>query len=128
MLIDGNKLRFVTLKRFFTILTIILFFGTVAVAQSNRQDNNAPNNRVKIVRFYPNPATSFINFEFQTADNLSNLSLRIYSFIGKKVIELNNVSPRTIINLSEFFRGVYIFQLTDRSGQILESGKFQVAK
>jgi hypothetical protein len=116
------------LKQIFTIVTFILLLTTASFAQTNPAGGNGSVPRVKMVRFYPNPATSFINFEFQSADNLSNYSFRIYNFIGKRVLELNNVSPRTNINLSEFFRGVYIFQLTDRNGQIIESGKFQVAK
>jgi len=83
---------------------------------------------VKQVRFYPNPASSFINFEFKDNINLSNYSFKVFNFIGKKVLEINNLSARTVINLGDYFRGVYIFQLTDRNGQILESGKFQVVK
>lgn len=85
-------------------------------------------NVVKQVRFYPNPASSFINFEFKDNINLSNYSFKVFNFIGKKVLEINNLSARTVINLGEYFRGVYIFQLTDRTGKILESGKFQVVK
>lgn len=83
---------------------------------------------VKVVRFYPNPASSFINFEFSKDYDLTNHTFKIYNFIGKKVLELSNLSPRTVINLTDYFRGVYIFQLTDRNGQIVESGKFQVVK
>ncbi len=100
---------------------------TYAAAQTRTPGNSQPG-AVKVVRFYPNPATSFINFEFNKELDLNNYSFKIYSFIGKKVVEINNVTPRTIVNLNDFFRGVYIFQLTDRNGQILESGKFQVVK
>lgn len=123
MYIAGNKYRFTTLKRLVSILSIILALTTTVSAQTNR----TPDPIVKIVKFYPNPATSFINFEFQSP-SLSNYSFKIYNFIGKKVAEINNITPRTVINLSDYFRGVYIFQLTDRNGQIVESGKFQVAK
>jgi len=33
-----------------------------------------------------------------------------------------------VITLSDLFRGIYIYQLRDRTGQILESGKFQIIK
>ncbi|MFT3843751.1 MAG: T9SS type A sorting domain-containing protein [Lacibacter sp.] len=115
------------MKRILSILTIILLMTTVASAQSNRPGNGGSDNVVKSVHFYPNPASSFINFEFKDI-NLSNYSLRIFSFIGKKVLEVNNLSSRYVVNLNDFFRGVYIFQLTDRSGQVIESGKFQVVK
>jgi hypothetical protein len=82
---------------------------------------------VKILKFYPNPATTFINFDFQKSYDKS-YSLRIYNFLGKKVFELANISLTNQVNLSDFTRGVYIFQLRDRNGKIIESGKFQVSK
>lgn len=112
------------MKRLLLILSIILLCSAAASAQITR----AASSPVKVVRFYPNPANSFINFEFTSQANLSNYSFKIYSFIGKKVYENNNVTPRTFIDLSDYFRGVYIFQLADRNGQIIESGKFQVVK
>ena len=38
-----------------------------------------------------------------------------------------NISPKTIVNVNDFYRGVYIFQLRDKSGKVIDSGKFQVA-
>jgi hypothetical protein len=32
------------------------------------------------------------------------------------------------INLTDFSRGIYIYQIRDKSGRMLDSGKFQVAK
>jgi len=116
------------LKRFFTILFCILFVATAASAQSNRPAIGSSENEVKQVRFYPNPASSFINFEFKDNSSLSNYSFRVFNFIGKKVLEINNLSARTVVNLNDYFRGVYIFQLTDRTGKVVESGKFQVVK
>jgi len=98
------------------------------MAQSARPNGASQDVRVKLVRFYPNPATTFINFEFQQDLTLSNYSFKVYNFIGKKVLELNNITSRTVVNLNDYFRGVYIFQLTDRNEQIVESGKFQVVK
>lgn len=101
---------------------------TTTLAQTNRAVTGSPVSVVKMVKFYPNPAVSFINFEFQSNINLSNYSFKVFNFIGKKVVEINNLTPRTVINVNDFFRGVYIFQLTDRNGKVVESGKFQVAK
>jgi Secretion system C-terminal sorting domain len=116
------------LKLIFTISTCILLITTTTLAQTNRAVPEPSGAVVKMVKFYPNPAVSFINFEFQSNINLSNYSFKVYNFIGKKVVEINNLTPRTVINVNEFFRGVYIFQLTDRNGKVIESGKFQVAK
>ena len=80
-----------------------------------------------MIRFYPNPATSVINFDFQkTVDK--TYSLQIFNFMGKKVYELKNLSSKMNIELNDFYRGIYIFQLRDKNGSILESGKFQVNK
>lgn len=82
---------------------------------------------VKIIKFYPNPATTVINFEFQRGYDKS-YNFHIYNLLGKKVLEINNVSQTNQVNLNDFNRGVYIFQLRDKSGKIIESGKFQVSK
>lgn len=116
------------MKQFFTILSCILLIATAATAQTNRPSVDNPETVIKQVRFFPNPASSFINFEFKDNSNLSNYSLKVFNFIGKKVLENNNLSARTVVNLNDFFRGVYIFQLTDRTGKVVESGKFQVVK
>ena len=83
---------------------------------------------VKFMRFFPNPAVSVINFEFQKGFDKS-LSFQVFNFIGKKVYDLRTVVTSKInIDLSDFFRGVYIYQLRDKSGKIIDSGKFQVVK
>lgn len=82
---------------------------------------------VKIIKSYPNPATTVINFDFQKGFD-KTYSFQIYNLLGKKVFELNTVSLNNQVNLNDFNRGVYIFQLRDKSGKIVESGKFQVSK
>lgn len=114
------------MKRILTILACILLI-TTATAQTDRTPAGNAENVVKVVRFYPNPASSFINFEFKET-RLADFSFKVFNFIGKKVLEINNLTPRTVVNLNDYFRGVYIFQLTDRSGKVVESGKFQVVK
>lgn len=81
----------------------------------------------KIVKFYPNPATTSITFEF-IKGTAKNYNLQIYDFLGKKVLEIKNPSVTNPVNLNDFNRGVYIFQLRDSNGKIVEAGKFQVSK
>ncbi|HXR83611.1 MAG TPA: T9SS type A sorting domain-containing protein [Hanamia sp.] len=82
---------------------------------------------MKTVKFYPNPAVSFINFEFsKNYDN--SYSLLIFNFIGKKIEDLQVTGQKMSVSLTDFYRGVYIFQLRDKQGTIVESGKFQVVK
>ena len=112
------------MKKFLLILSIIL----VTTIQSQAQTRELPStNGTTIVRFYPNPATTSISFEFQKSFD-KGYSLQIYNFLGRKMREQSNLSERTQVNLSDFTRGVYVYQLRDRTGRIVESGKFQVSK
>jgi hypothetical protein len=113
------------MKIFYALFTILLLS-----LQARSQDHpSGPGQEPapKIVKFYPNPATSIITFDFQQGYDKS-YNLQIYNFIGKKVQEINNISPKTTINLTDFYRGLYIFQLKDKNGKVIDSGKFQVAK
>lgn len=83
-------------------------------------------NPVKIVKFYPNPATTNITFELPKGSG--PYTLQIYNFLGKKVFEIKNTATVNQVNLNDYNRGVYIFQLRDGNGRIIESGKFQVSK
>lgn len=111
--------------KIFYALSIILFITTQVNAQSGPLPVSSES--AKIIKFYPNPATSIINFDFQK-DYDKSYSFQIYSFVGKKVFEINNLAPKTIVNLNDFYRGIYIFQLRDRNGKVIDSGKFQVAR
>ncbi len=111
---------------------LILLVGFASSANS-QQKNSVANfisedlTKIKIVKFYPNPAITVINFEFNKLIQ-RDYTLQVYNFIGKKIYELFSVSQKTSIPLNEFNRGIYIFQLRDKNGRIVESGKFQVSK
>ena len=112
------------MKKILLISSIILLTATYSQGQSRRPFSDATNS---ILRFYPNPATSIITFDFQR--NLEKgLTIQLYNFLGKKVFEAANLNQKTIINLSNYNRGVYIYQLFDKTGKFIESGKFQVSK
>lgn len=82
----------------------------------------------KVQKFYPNPATEFINFEFdKTVDR--SYTLEIYNFIGRKMSSLVVTEVKMSVYFNDtYYKGLYIFQLRDRSGRIIESGKFQVIR
>ena len=81
-----------------------------------------------VVRLYPNPASSVISFDFQK-EYEQGYSIQIFNAIlGRKMYEQTNLPERMSVNLADFSRGIYIFQLRDKSGRMVESGKFQVAK
>jgi hypothetical protein len=80
-----------------------------------------------IVKLYPNPATSYVTFDFQK-NFQKGFSIQLYSFLGKKMLESQAVNEKTTIDLADFNRGVYIYHLRDQTGKIIEQGKFQVTK
>lgn len=114
------------MKKLVYILTFILGISFTSFAQ-NKLDPDPGTQSAKFIRFYPNPAASVINFDFLRGyDN--SYSLLIFNFMGKKVHEIKNTPSRINLNLEDFYRGVYVFQLKDKNGATLESGKFQVIK
>ena len=48
--------------------------------------------------------------------------------MGKKMYDVKKTPNRITINLEDFFRGIYIFQVRNNNGTIIQSGKFQVVK
>lgn len=113
------------MKKIFYIL--LLTAGFHFTTQAQVKPALASGFSVKTVKLYPNPAVSFINFEF-LKDYDPSYSLEIYNFIGKKIAEIKPSDRKIMVPLTDFYRGVYIFQLKDKQGNIVESGKFQVAK
>src|SRR5438067_1424141 len=79
------KLRY--LRKLLLILFIFLGFTTSALAQQSRTIPVVGLVQSTIVRFYPNPATSVINFDFQKAYE-QGYSIQIYNAIlGRKMFE-----------------------------------------
>lgn len=120
------------MSKIYTILlsTTLLYTGSFSAATAPAFGNmpvlEQSNNKVQ--RFYPNPATQFIHFEFDPSVDKS-YTLEIYSFIGRKMAVAAVNAQRTTIYFNDaYYRGLYIFQLRDRTGRIIESGKFQVVR
>lgn len=110
------------------LLIVSLFIVTAFSSQAQSKVSSTSGVQASIVRFYPNPATTVINFDFQKAYE-QGYSIQIFNAIlGRKMFDQANMPERTVINLSDFPRGMYIYQLRDKSGRMVESGKFQVAK
>ena len=117
-------------KRNLIIIVILYTITTGFVPGSNGiYDSffNAPTVS-KVIRFYPNPATTVINFEFDKSVESTSV-IAIYSFYGKKMSEQRLSSNKVSFTLDDHYtRGLYIFQLRDQAGRLIESGKFQVNK
>ena len=112
------------MKRFLLIVSIIL----LSVVAHSQTRTGFTGTQSGILRFYPNPATTSITFDFQKAYD-KGYSLQIYNAVlGRKMLEQANIADKTQIDLSNFTRGVYVYQLFDRTGKLVETGKFQVSK
>lgn len=82
----------------------------------------------KLLKLYPNPAISYITFEFKTAVK-KGLTLQVYNgILGKKMIDTRLTLDKMTLPLTEFTRGIYVYHLVESTGKIIESGKFQVTK
>src|SRR5882757_935636 len=112
------------MRIFYILLSIILLNSTQAKSQAR---GPMPDPEPKIIKFYPNPAVSFITFEIAKESN-KTYSLQIFNFLGKKVKDVPDISSKTVVNLSDFVRGIYIFQLKEQNGRVTDSGTFQVNK
>ena len=110
------------MKRIIYIFILLIGLTFTSFAQNKPGDPSA-----KLLKFYPNPATSVINFDFQRGYDKS-YTFQIYAFMGKKIFEEKNPRPQTNIILDEFYRGIYLYKLLDRNGKVIESGKFLVVK
>jgi Secretion system C-terminal sorting domain len=115
------------MRLFYLVLLMVFFTAAGAKAQS-RGTVFPDNGSSATVHFYPNPATSFITFDDFSKKYDKNYTIQLFNFLGKKVFEFNLGDQKNIVNVSDFFRGIYIFQLRDPTGKIVESGKFQVNK
>lgn len=120
-----NKSKFVSLKLIVPILSFLLLTGISASAQESR--NPLPDGAGKVMKLYPNPATSYITFDIQK-NYQKGLTISVYNMLGKKVAETPNVNEKTNLPVTDFNRGMYIYHLTDASGKVIDTGKFQVSR
>jgi hypothetical protein len=125
-LYSDEILNGIHLKKLVLILSIFLL--TTVSSQAQTKPLPLAGVQASILRFYPNPATSVINFEIKK-DYTPGYSIQIFNAImGRKMYELASMPERMSVNLSDYSRGIYIYQVRDKSGRMVESGKFQVAK
>ncbi len=109
------------------LLTCFLCLASLASHAQSAKTSPFSDGGSKIVKLYPNPATSRINFELQN-NNEQGYDLIVFNFLGKRIDQFKNLNARTTIELDKYYSGVYIFQLRDRQGNLVESGKFNVVK
>lgn len=111
-----------------TVFSLLSLIGKAQSEKSQPNQDGSVKNASKIVKAYPNPATTNINFVIQQHNNDQVYDLIVYNFLGKKIDQLKGVGTRTTMNLDNYYNGIYIFQLRDQRGNLIESGKFNVVK
>lgn len=115
------------MRRILPILSFILLIAIQSQGQSSRTNPNAES-QDRIVKLYPNPATTYVTFDLQK-NYKPGLTIHVYNgVLGKKVFESLNAPSKVTVDLNNFNRGLYIYHLLDPSGKIIESGKFQVSR
>ena len=113
------------MNKFVYILILLIGINFTSFAQAKNPAQGEP--IAKLIKPYPIPATTAINFEFQYGYDKS-FSLQIYNFMGKKINEFKRMPLKLTMPLDDFYRGIYVYQLRDKDGKIIDSGKFQVVK
>jgi len=119
-----NKSKFDSLRK---VLPILLLTFLAAFGANGQDTRPGPDATDKFAKPYPNPATSYITFDLQKSYQ-KGMTIVVYNFLGKKMYENQNVPEKTTITLTDFTRGVYIYHLTDQSGKVIHTGKFQVSR
>jgi hypothetical protein len=112
------------LKKPLLILSFLLFSAAFASAQESRISGQ---DEAKKLSLYPNPATSYITFDIQK-NYQKGLTIIVFNFLGRKITERQSVNEKTLLSLTDFTRGTYIYHLIDQSGRVIDTGKFQVTK
>jgi hypothetical protein len=110
------------LVRIIYILIFIIGLNFTSFSQNKPADVQQ-----KLVKLYPVPASSVINFDFQKGYDRT-YSLQIFNFMGKRVFEVKNLPSKVIVPLTDFFRGLYYYHIIDKNKRIVETGRFQVIK
>jgi len=106
------------LTKFVVILALALVSVNFVYSGNNTQ--------VKVVKCYPNPATSVINFEFPVGIE-KNLSIQIYSFSRKKITEVPVNGSKITITLdnSSYYLAYTFFGYKIKAEKLLKRVNFR---
>jgi hypothetical protein len=119
-------INFTILKYIVYIFILIIGLNFTSLAQ-NKVSTPPGDGQAKMIKLYPIPATSVINFDFVSGYDKS-LSFQVYNFTAKMVYELKSPSQKITLSLNDFSRGFYYYQLRDASGRVIETARFLVVK
>ncbi len=115
---------FSSLIRLATIFFCFWLGSLAAVAQKPWQQPDQKETK-NTVRFFPNPAVNNITFEFKE-EPPKGTTIQVFSFLGRQVANIPANSQRVSFQVTDFYSGIYVFQVRTPSGKVLETNKFQV--
>lgn len=113
------------MSKHLVIAIILCLLGSSVWAQKPAQNPGTQEASANACKFFPNPATNFITFEFKEEQERGT-TIQIYSFLGRVVATVPVNSKRITVNVSDYFRGIYVFQVRTPNGKVVETNKFQV--
>ncbi len=117
--------NFTLLKKLFYIFLFTIGLNFTSASQNKIPGNG--NGTQKLIKLYPIPATTVINFDFVNGYDRT-ITFEVYNFTGKKVYELKNPPQKITLQLNDFSRGFYYYQLRDKNGRLIETVRFLVLK
>lgn len=81
-------------------------------------------NKISISDIYPNPATNFVNIDYDMPSEVDEASVKIVNLLGSVVKEqqINTGYNKTRMNVSELNGGIYFYSLTI-NGEIYSTKK-----
>ncbi|MDD2797331.1 MAG: T9SS type A sorting domain-containing protein [Bacteroidales bacterium] len=84
-----------------------------SISRITDRDNSKSNLEVSMI-IYPNPSNGTINVNIATANKEEEVTLRVYDFAGKQIIERSNIAQNgiTTLDLSNFAAGFYHAEVT----------------
>lgn len=116
-----------------TLFILIMLSGVLSLSAQDKYTHGkyTPKQepeKEKILKVYPVPATTQINFQVKHHINDNTYEIIVYNFLGKTVDKITGFTDRETLSLKDYYSGIYIYQLRDKSGHLIESGKFNVVK
>lgn len=125
-----KKLTFLILMMFFAVLSVKAQeahkYGAFSSQTSTAQERLE---KKRLLKVYPVPATTQIIFKFKNSGDINKTyEIIVYNFLGKVVDKIAGFQNSKTLSLKDYYSGIYIYQLRDKQGQLIESGKFNVVK
>ena len=74
------------------------------------------------VRTYPNPVFNLMKVEYKLGMQ-RELTLKVYDMSGREVLEQKKVKSGDQVNMSRLLRGIYQYQLLEKTGKLLMADK-----